>query len=264
MPSAEAAVYSNTLAADDRSGTTRIRLKPASMARRRIPDGPGRVWCRRNISCGVHCRDLIAVCRGKGLFVATVPGILRALSTVLTQAVEDELLVANQALRMGKYLRQGDEPRREIQPLTREEVAHLSAVAKAHYPRWHPLLLCAVRTGLRQGELLALRWADLDFANRFVASTATWCEAPSRPRRITSGAVSICRGNSPKSWRPRASVSANAPSRQGIQVTVDIYGHLVPGGNRAAVDRLDDAQPDATPAQPDAGIVDPQNTLSLF
>ena len=25
-----------------------------------------------------------------------------------------------------------------------------------------------------------------------------------------------------------------------IQITVDIYGHLVPGGNRAAVDRLDD------------------------
>lgn len=25
-----------------------------------------------------------------------------------------------------------------------------------------------------------------------------------------------------------------------IQVTVDVYRHLVPGGNRAAVDRLDD------------------------
>jgi hypothetical protein len=25
-----------------------------------------------------------------------------------------------------------------------------------------------------------------------------------------------------------------------IDVTVDIYGHLVPGGNRQAVDRLDD------------------------
>jgi hypothetical protein len=37
-----------------------------------------------------------------------------------------------------------------------------------------------------------------------------------------------------------------------IQITVDTYGHLVPGGNRAAVDRLDDeTQPDATPAQPD-------------
>jgi len=26
-----------------------------------------------------------------------------------------------------------------------------------------------------------------------------------------------------------------------INVTVDIYGHLVPGGNRQAVDKLDDA-----------------------
>lgn len=34
-----------------------------------------------------------------------------------------------------------------------------------------------------------------------------------------------------------------------IQVTVDVYRHLVPGGNRAAVDRLDDdsvTQPSAT------------------
>jgi integrase len=28
-----------------------------------------------------------------------------------------------------------------------------------------------------------------------------------------------------------------------INVTVDIYGHLVPGGNRQAVDKLDDAAP---------------------
>jgi integrase len=30
-----------------------------------------------------------------------------------------------------------------------------------------------------------------------------------------------------------------------IRVTVDVYGHFVPGGNKAAVDRLDDAS-DAT------------------
>jgi hypothetical protein len=38
-------------------------------------------------------------------------------------------------------------------------------------------------------------------------------------------------------------------------VTADIYGHLVPGANRAAVDRLDDDTPtneSATPAQPAA------------
>jgi integrase len=34
-----------------------------------------------------------------------------------------------------------------------------------------------------------------------------------------------------------------------IQLTVDTYGHLIPGANRQAVDRLDDApgrNPDAT------------------
>jgi hypothetical protein len=37
-----------------------------------------------------------------------------------------------------------------------------------------------------------------------------------------------------------------------IQITVDIYGHLIPGANRAAVDRLDDdgsMQLNATQAQ---------------
>ena len=33
-----------------------------------------------------------------------------------------------------------------------------------------------------------------------------------------------------------------------IQITVDTYGHLVPGGNRQTVDRLDDPQEPATPA----------------
>jgi integrase len=49
-----------------------------------------------------------------------------------------------------------------------------------------------------------------------------------------------------------------------IQITVDVYGHLVPGGNRAAVDRLDDAQPSATPAQPEAAIVGDQNAVSAL
>lgn len=37
-----------------------------------------------------------------------------------------------------------------------------------------------------------------------------------------------------------------------IQITVDTYGHLVPGGNRAAVNRLDDASATQSPASPAA------------
>ena len=51
-----------------------------------------------------------------------------------------------------------------------------------------------------------------------------------------------------------------------IQITVDTYGHLIPGANRAAVDRLDDApatQPSATPAQPADWVEDEDASESV-
>ena len=56
-------------------------------------------------------RLLITTSREKGLKLATVKGIARTLSSLLSQAVEDEKLPANPALRMGRYLRRGDEPK---------------------------------------------------------------------------------------------------------------------------------------------------------
>jgi hypothetical protein len=52
-----------------------------------------------------------------GLKLTTVKGIARKLSTLLSQAVEDDKLPANPALRMEHYLRRGDEPKPAIQPL---------------------------------------------------------------------------------------------------------------------------------------------------
>jgi hypothetical protein len=51
-----------------------------------------------------------------------------------------------------------------------------------------------------------------------------------------------------------------------IQITVDTYGHLIPGANRAAVDKLDDvpAQPAATPAQPEAASADQRDRASCL
>jgi integrase len=37
---------------------------------------------------------------------------------------------------------------------------------------------------------------------------------------------------------------------QSIQITVDIYGHLIPSSNRGAVNRHDSPQPSATQTQP--------------
>jgi len=114
------------------------------------------------------CRQLVASAREKGLRIQTVRGIVRTLSVVLSQAVEDEELPANPALSMRKYLRRGDEPEPCIDPFTRHEAAHVVEIARQHFPEWHPWLLCGLRTGLRAGELLALQWGDIDWCGRFV------------------------------------------------------------------------------------------------
>ncbi len=114
------------------------------------------------------CRELVTRCRAKGLKVTSVRGITRTLSTILSQAVEDELLTANPAFRLGKYLRSADDPEREIRPFTRVEASLVVATARERFPEWHPWVLCGLRTGLRAGELLALQWGDINWRRGFV------------------------------------------------------------------------------------------------
>jgi integrase len=114
------------------------------------------------------CRDLITACRQKGLKRASLLGVQRTLSAVLSHAMEDGLLPANPAFRMGKHLRLGDEQRPEIQPLTHWEVHQFLEAVRDKMPEYHPFFLCALRTGMRLGELLALQWGDVDVTGRFL------------------------------------------------------------------------------------------------
>ena len=91
------------------------------------------------------------------------------MSSVLSQAVEDDVIPANPAFRLGRYYRTGkNQVESEIRPLTRDEVVVLLNAARQHAPGEYPLFLCALRTGMRLGELLALQWGDVDFQGRFI------------------------------------------------------------------------------------------------
>ena len=46
--------------------------------------------------------------------------------------------------------------------------------AREHLPRWHPFVVVAIRTGLRIGELSALRWRDLDLERGRLTVQRSW------------------------------------------------------------------------------------------
>jgi len=238
----------------------------------------------------------------------SVKNTILCLSSLLSHAVEDGLLTVNPALKPGKFLPKISK-RRSINPLTREEVATLLDTVKQRAPRYYPLFLCAARTGLRMGELLALQWSDLDFHGRFLevqrnythwkvttpksgesrrvdmskelaqtlkdlqterqleAAANGWSEVPRwvfcneqggllhpnnlRDRvfyrllkaaglrqvrfhelRHTFASLLLQQGES-------ATYVKEQMGHSSIQITVDCYGHLIPGGNKQAVDRLD-------------------------
>jgi integrase len=256
--------------------------------------------------------DLKELVYGKlkdGLTPATVTRIKALISVILTHALEDGLIPSNPASRLGRLIK-GKDRKADVNPLTREEARTFLEVVGQHYPKHYPFFLCALRTGCRLGELLALEWGDIDFRGGFIevrrafvvgeittpkngksrrvdmskqlaetfkelrterkreALAQGWGEVPALV--FVNGVGRIMESPNLRTrvfWPALAKAGLrrirlhdlrhtyaslliqNSESlayvrdqlgHHSIQITVDTYGHLVPGANRQAVDRLDD------------------------
>ncbi|SLM49226.1 putative Phage integrase [Nitrospira japonica] len=113
-----------------------------------------------------HVRQIIAKYTEAGKSRATIRNYLAPLRAAFTQAEDDGLVSKNPAAKLGKLLKHTKGSAKDIHPLTRQETATLLDTAKAKTPLISPLLFCAVRTGLRRGELIGLQWGDIDLAGR--------------------------------------------------------------------------------------------------
>lgn len=87
----------------------------------------------------------------------TINHVLKTLKKLLNDAVLDGYLESNPALSVKPV----PMPQQEMDFLDPEELRLFLDHANPHY---RPLFLCAMLTGLRRGELLALQWGDIDFA----------------------------------------------------------------------------------------------------
>lgn len=114
--------------------------------------------------------------RGSGpLRAGTVRLIVATLRAVLNTAVEDGLITANPASRLGRFIRSGDVMGDQApDPFTADEVCQLLETAEREFSEWYPLVLTLARTGLRIGECLALQRDDVDPARRTLWVRRTW------------------------------------------------------------------------------------------
>ena len=264
-------------------------------------------------------RNALLKIRKKDLAKSTVSAARNEIGGVLEYAIEDELIRNNHAAGILKKLGLDDRNRRKaVQPMIPDEINLFLATCKKYEGKWYPFFLCAFRTGMRLGELLALQWDDVDWNGEFIHVQRSFRNGritdtkTGRSRRVdmsdqlrielkalyrnrkeeglksgkgspeeiifhtkgqytsqntirniwkrllrkaglmdrrlhdirhTYASLLLSNGESPVYVKEQLGHSS-------IQMTVDIYGHLIPNSNRGAVNRLDTIHPNAPYAHP--------------
>jgi integrase len=264
----------------------------------------------------------------------------------LNHAVEDGLIDHNPAQKLGRFTKT-EKPAHQAEAMTRAESEAFLAATLELCPDYHPLFLMAFRAGLRKGELLAVKWGDIQFGgsdedpNRYILVQRNFVHGKfTTPKSKKSRRVDLSRElrtallalrdkQMLKAFmNGRANIADELlfPSKAGtvldpsnlfhyhflpclehaglrrfrfhdlrhtfgslliqdgaslayvrdqmghssIQITVDTYGHLIPGANINWVDGLDrktTPQQTATPAQLESSEIDasyfsPSQTLN--
>ena len=119
--------------------------------------------------------DLLGYIRARlaaGLSPLTIQTHLSILRRVLSLAVREGHVSRNPAARLGELMRRVGRRTAAEAPAaeswTRDEVGALIVVSREHEPRFHPALVFLFSTGVRRGEVLGLRWEDVDFQTQRV------------------------------------------------------------------------------------------------
>jgi integrase len=99
--------------------------------------------------------------------------VLCTLRVILNHAVEDGHIDHNPAEKLGKFSKT-EKPKRQAEAMTRGEAQAFLDSATELSEDVYPLFLMALRAGLRKGELIAVRWSDIQFgateddSNRYI------------------------------------------------------------------------------------------------
>ena len=106
----------------------------------------------------------------RGLSVNTVDSVHSVLHPTFQLAVRDRVLRTNPAdgvmAELKKKMKGRTEPRHAL--TLEEQREFLSWIEKPEYDRWRPLFVVMFGTGCRIGEIIGLRWVDVNFDENYI------------------------------------------------------------------------------------------------
>ena len=173
-----------------------------------------------------------------GLSASTVNKIHSVLHKALSQAVKWNMIPRNVA-EMANAPRPTTE---EMRPLSAEETRRL--LDAVHGDRLEALYMLAVTTGMRRGELLGLKWSDIDLENAMVSVQRTLTRTDNGKRvalgepktkksrrtiRLTEAAVEALRGHLQRQLR-EIEVLGDRYADEGLVFTTEV-GTLINPSN---------------------------------
>ena len=283
-------------------------------------------------------KEMISELIAKELSRNTIRNAVCVIRGLFNEAIEAGILESNPAARLGRFTRNAKTPESQATSLTAAEAQAFLDAAKDVCSEYYGLFLTALRAGLRRGELVALRFGDVQFGkdendpNRFLIVQHNYVRGEHtttkskksrrvdlsrelrrvlldlRDKRLLQAFLEAKNSIAEELVFPSPDGSILDPDNlyhryflpvlakagirkirlhdlrhtfgslliqngasivyvkeqmghSSIQVTVDTYGHLIPGANVSFVDTLDvnpspnpqtPPQPNATPAQPEA------------
>ncbi|MDD3014239.1 MAG: tyrosine-type recombinase/integrase [Candidatus Gastranaerophilales bacterium] len=105
--------------------------------------------------------------RKEGLSAKSINNCIILLGSILQRALNNGQIGQNPVSK----IRRLSLPHQEMRILTIDEIEQVLDIAKKYYPNFYPLLLMAIMTGMRRGELLGLTWDRINWETKKIYVT---------------------------------------------------------------------------------------------
>ncbi len=125
-----------------------------------------------DLQAATECEEQLLDLQKKRRSIASVNRELALLSRMFGVAARQQWIRANPFVHGEKLISSADEKQRMRIISLEEEKRLLSACAESKNPYLRPIVICALDTGMRQGEIFKLVWGDVDFERQFITIRA--------------------------------------------------------------------------------------------